>query len=43
MYQAHLRAYIDSIYSELKRVKDKDELIDSLKWIAKRLENYEGL
>ena len=40
MKQAHFNAYVNNICNELKRAHDKDELIDTLKYIAKSVETY---
>lgn len=40
MKQAHFNGYVNNICNELKRARDKDELIDTLKYIAKSVENY---
>lgn len=38
--QAQLNAYVNNICNELKRARDKDELIDTLKCITKSVETY---
>ena len=43
MKQAQLKAYINNITGELKRARNKEELIDMLKWVTRSVENYNGL
>jgi hypothetical protein len=40
MKQAYFNAYVNNICNELKRAHDKDELIDTLKYITKSVETY---